>query len=96
MSRGWQYTWVECSSERTPFLNRPKSVFKMYDPARRSFDSIQPQPKTVIDMLNGLGRQGWELVTITVLVTRTISKDGEPDIQEPLRTAWYFKRPIPE
>ncbi|WP_372665793.1 hypothetical protein [Amycolatopsis kentuckyensis] len=94
MIRGWQYTQVTYVEE-SRLLRGSKLVLKMYDPAGKRPVPVQPQPENEIEFLNGLGRQGWELVAITDPPAKTAGGAGEPDPKAPTRT-WYFKRPIPE
>ncbi|MFI5590186.1 hypothetical protein ACIA5G_34430 [Amycolatopsis sp. NPDC051758] len=82
--------------DKPVWLGRSKWVWKWYDPTKEDFVPVQPQPKNPMDLLNGFGRQGWELVTITVLPAKTVRNAGEPDSEVPAQFTWYFKRPIPE
>ena len=91
MSLGWQYTQVGYVEESGVWRGS-KWVLKMYDPVGERFVPLQPQPEHEIVLLNLLGRQGWELVTIPELHGNAAGDAGAPD-----RTrTWFFKRPIPE
>lgn len=97
MSPRWQYTQVTCTPEEVGIWNRRKKwVYSYYNLDDKKIHRFAPQPDSFLDLLNEVGRQGWELASTFTMATTTVSNDGEPDVQEPLRMAWYFKRPIPE
>ncbi|GLY38455.1 hypothetical protein Amsp01_044790 [Amycolatopsis sp. NBRC 101858] len=94
MSRGWQHTSVVCSLEKPAWWGRQKWVWSWYEPTKNGPALVQPQPENEMDLLNILGRQGWELVTITVLPAKSFGNEGDPGSEVPPQLTWYFKRPI--
>ena len=65
-------------------------------PADNYFDVVKPKSENHMDVLAMLGRQGWELVSTTVVAREIVRDDSGPDVEVPIQLAWYFKRPIPE
>lgn len=106
MTERWEYMQVEwvATTSRKMIDGSPRqthrSEIEIAAPGeekeiRLSYDSENPEAQTenLLQVLNELGAEGWELIGEVVSESIIAPKSGWPQVGMPIRTQYLLKRP---
>jgi hypothetical protein len=94
----WEYlslVWTSHFSYSPTAGGSTESRFKVSRPGSDDPEE-RPGSDRVIDILNELGAEGWELTTMEVQANIVGKSQGWSEAGRPVRRVWMFKRPVPE